>query len=792
MPLAAISLVSAGVIGLEIVLLRLYAIAQWHHFAFMIISIALLGYGASGTVLALARRWLLPRFLAAWQVNAVVFGLTAMACPALAKEIPLNPLELAWDPSQVLHFGLTYLLLMVPFLCAANCVGLAFMHFGDRIGRVYRFDLVGASLGAAGVVAVLFVLPPGDCLRVLAALGFAAAAAAAFGKPSRAIGLAAGGVIVALMVPGSWVEPRPSEYKGLSLALRVPNTEVVLEHSSPLGLLSVVRSPAIPFRHAPGLSLSSTTEPPEQLGVFTDGDAMTAITRDVGDAGALAYLDETTGAAAYHLLERPEVLVLGSGGGAGVLLAKLHDASRIDAAELNPALVDLVRNTYADYAGRVYDPKSVTVRVADARAAVAASTRRYDLIHLPIRAGDGGVLSETYVYTAEAFADYLAHLRPGGLISITRPLRLPPRDALKLFATAIEALRRAGIANPDRHLALIRGWSTTTLLIKHDAFTAQEVTALRAFAKARSFDLAYLPGLQRAEANQYNILAEPYLFDGATALLGPEREAFIGRYKFDIRPARDDRPYFFDFFTWRALPELLGLRYAGGMPLIEWGILVLFATLIQAGVLSAVLILLPLLVWRRRGVEQRGRPKVVAYFLALGLAFLFVEIAFIQRLVLFLGHPLYAVALVLAAFLLFAGLGAGLSARLADRLRHARFNAIEVAVAGIAVIALAYLFALPPVLAWLMPLPAPAKIAAALAIIAPLAFWMGMPFPLGLAEVSARAPGLVPWAWGINGCASVISAVLATVLAMSIGFTAVVGLAVSLYVIAALVWRTRF
>jgi hypothetical protein len=238
------------------------------------------------------------------------------------------------------------------------------------------------------------------------------------------------------------------------------------------------------------------------------------------------------------------------------------------------------------------------------------------------------------------------------------------------------------------------------------------------------------------------------------------------------------------------------------MPLIEWGYLILLATLAQAVLASLVLIVAPLVVWRRRRAPRRGRARVALYFLALGLAFLFVEIAFIQRLTLFLGHPLYAVAVVLAAFLVFAGLGAGVSPRLAKLLparlparlpggqaARGRFSALDAVVAAIAAIALAYLAALAPVTAFLITLPLEFKVPLTLAAIAPLAFCMGMPFPLGLARVGREVPELVPWAWGINGCASVVSAVLATLLAIEFGFTTVVALAVALYVLAAVVWR---
>ena len=386
----------------------------------------------------------------------------------------------------------------------------------------------------------------------------------------------------------------------------------------------------------------------------------------------------------------------------------------------------------------------------------------------------------------EAFADYLARLAPGGMLAVTRWLKLPPRDVLKLFATAVAALERAGVARPETRLALIRGWDTATLVVKNGALGEMDIAQIRAFCAARGFDVAYYPGMRRDEANRHNVLAEPYLFDAATALLGDAPDAFLSGYKFHVAPATDDSPYFFRFFKWSALPELLALRGRGGNALIEWGYLIVVATLVQAAVASLFLILLPLARLGRGGPGGSARfgegARVVVYFFALGLAFLFVEIAFIARFTLFLGHPLYAAAVVLSGFLVFAGLGSGASTRLGERLGG---GAIVAAVAAIAVVALAYLGLLPVLFAALRPLPDAAKITLSLALIAPLAFAMGMPFPLGLARLARRAPGWIPWAWAINGSASVVSAVLAIVLAIHLGLTAVVAIAVALYGVAA-------
>ncbi|MDX1540963.1 MAG: hypothetical protein R3349_06120, partial [Geminicoccaceae bacterium] len=575
---------------------------------------------------------------------------------------------------------------------------------------------------------------------------------------------------------------------------------VVLERSSPLGLLSVVDSPTIPFRHAPGLSLANTVEPPPQLGVFTDGDSLSVITAFDGDTGPLRYLDYTTSALPYHLLDRPEVLILGAGGGAGVLQALAGGALEVDAVELNPEVLDLVETRFAEFAGNLYGRDDVEVHLGEARSFVARTGETFDLIQLPLLdsfgAASAGVhsLHESYIYTVGAFQDYLDALEPGGIVAITRWLKLPPRDALKLLATATRALEQRGVADPSEHLVLIRSWKTSTLLVRNEPFTADQIAALQTFAAERSFDLVWYSGIEAEEVNQYNVLEQPYFYEGAAALLGPEREDFIERYKFAIAPASDDRPYFFDFFKWAYLPELLALRTQGAASMLDWGYLILFATLVQAAVLSVLLILLPLWVRRTRFGGGAPRARIGFYFLALGLAFLFIEIAFIQRFILFLGHPLYAVAVVLASFLVFAGLGSACAPAFARWVTEPpasgrggvpRFDPIELAAGLIAVLALVYLFVLPPVFDWLMPLSDMVKIGLSLVLIAPLAFFMGMPFPLGLSRVAHISEDLVPWAWGINGCASVLSAILAAILAIHIGFTAVVGMATVLYLAAA-------
>lgn len=793
-PYLAVALLSAGALGYEILLMRLFSIIQWHHFAYMLISVALLGYGAAGSFVAIARQRLLPHFGAVFASSASLFGITAVAGFALAQRVSFNPLEILWDVRQPLLLLLVYLLLTPPFFFVATALCLAFARFGTQSHRLYSADVLGAGLGSIGILAALYLLMPADALRLIGAVGLTAAGVSAWadgaGSRRRAAALLIAAAIIPPMLPPGLVQLIPSEYKDLSQALRVHGAALTHERSSPLGLLSVVDSPLVPLRHAPGLSLNATMEPPPQLAVFSDGDGPSALTRFDGTTAPLAYLDYLTSALPYHLLPRPRVLVLGAGTGADVLQALFHGARSVDAVELNPQLIDLAENRYGGFAGRPYAAPGVRVHLAEARGFIAGSRERYQLIQVALldafSASSAGLyaLSENYTYTTEALQDYLRHLEPGGLLAITRWMTLPPRDTLKLFATAVRALQANGVAHPDLQLVLIRGWKTVTLLLKNGAFAADDLAAIKEFCRLRSFDTEYYPGITAGEANRYNVVGQPDFSAGALALLGPGRDEFIARYKFNIAPASDDRPHFFHFFKWRTLPELLTLRERGAMPPLDWGYPVLIATLLQAVVVAVALILLPLAFLQRErdaaAIARGLRGRVAWYFLGLGFGFMFIEIAFIQKFILFLSNPLYAVAVVLCSFLIFAGLGGRVSGRLQSTGPQPP-RALPWLFAYIGLVALAYLALLPPLFHELIALPDLVKIALSVALIAPLAFGMGMPFPLGLASVAGRAEMLLPWAWGINGFASVVAAILASVLAIHLGFNAVVLLAVLFY-----------
>ena len=821
-------LLSASVLSYQVILVRSFSIGQWHHFAYMVISIALLGFGASGTFLAALRRPVNNAVTASqpgpsrpiW--FAFSTALFAVALPVsfwFTQHVPFEPFLILWDRRQLMYLGCFYLVLFIPFFAAATAIGLALTTESWECPRLYALNLVGSGLGALLAVCLLSVAPVEWAFLGVVVLTQGAAVLALL---DASLWLARGWqqllamvsvAIMAILTLTYVLRPptiRLSQYKGLSYALNLPQARVVAKRSSALGRVDVVASPAI--REAPGLSLVAPADTvlPRQLGLYVDAETAGPITAFDGDTSKLSYLDWSTTAAPYFALQdstrAPSVCVLGAGGGAGVLLALRHHARQVDAVELNPDVPELLHGAFRDFAGGIYDRPDVRLHRAEARAFVQAASQSWDVIDLStVDSLDGsatgvGAVGENYLYTREAFEAYLHHLRPGGVLAATSWVRMPPRDELKLFATAVAALERMGL-NPSDRLVLIRSWATATSLIKTDPFTDPELSNLRHWAEERLFDAAYFPGIAADQRNRFNLLDRDYYSEGVTSLLAPgdRREQFFSNYAFDLRPATDQRPYFFDFFRWRALPLVLGEFRRSSIPFSELGYLILVATLLQATVLAVLLIVSPLALLPRREAPAdlavavpasrgRVRSQVLLCFFALGLGYLLVEMALIQRLVFFLPNPIYAVALVLAGLLFVSGLGSAWAARqlgTGTSTTHLACLAALVVAATCIVYAFGLHWALAPFLAW----PLPARMVLALAVMLPLAA-MGMPFPLVLRFLGQTHDELLPWAWAVNGCASVMAGPLATLLALGAGLPAVLLAASACYFLTALIVGT--
>ena len=813
-PLLSVFILSAAALAYEVLLIRLFSIIHWHHFAFMVISIALLGYGVSGSLITVFQRRLLNNYDSVFIGNILLFGLSSISCFIIVQHLPFNTLEILWDSSQWQRLLLSYLLLTLPFFFVANALALTLMRYHQHIPQVYGIDLIGAGLGAVLVMVLLQIFTPDIVLRVLALFGLSAGFFALsnfnarYKQVTTAVLLAS--MIAIVLTPQQWLDLRLSEYKGLAQTLLIKDASLLQSHSSPVSQTSVVQSPLIPFRHAPGMSLQSPAGPPEQLAVFRDGDEMTVIDH-VTDKKSLEYHDYMSSALPYHVHRSPQnALILYSATGAQILQANLHEIPQIDAVEPDVQLTRLISDTFADYFGWHKLKDKVKIHTTSARG-MAVTQKKYDLVIIgPSGSSAGGsagvhALSTSYDYTVEALQSYLKLLSSDGLLSITLWTSTPARGNLKLFATAVEAMKTAGISHPENNIAWIRSWNTATLLLKNTALTTEQIDAVREFSQTRSFDLAWLHGIQSDEANRFQQLQEPVFYLAAQSILKQaaskgslSRESgshFIEQYKYDIQASTDNIPYFNNYFRWSSLEEFLSLPGRAGISMIGVGYPTLLLTLVQAAAAAFVLILLPLLFIKTgkkeddKGEDDKRRAgrrrNIIIYYLAIGLAFLFIELAFIQKFTLILSQPLYAIAVTLCAFLVFSGLGAlYVEYRLRTRTEDTTAVILRRAVTMIGLITVIYIVVLPQISSTIMALPETARIVSAFILAAPLAFFMGMPFPLGLDMLKQTSPDLIPWAWGINGCASVLSAILAVLLAIEIGFNGVMSVAVALYVIA--------
>ncbi|MCP4399139.1 MAG: SAM-dependent methyltransferase [bacterium] len=793
--LLSVGLISVAVLAYEIILLRLFSITQWHHFAYMIISIALLGFGAAGSCISVFRKTFLRSFESFFRLFALLFPCAILLSYVLSGHNDFNPAELVWNPRQYLYVLEYYLVLFVPFLLAALAIGLSFTRYTDKIGLLYASNLGGSGLGALGASLGLYLFHPVLLLYVVFGIALLGALLPLLTRRNSLPALMLLGGILIFSVRYDPLNLQDmlhvSPYKGLSQARNFPEAELVAEALSPLGVIHAVSSPII--RHAPGLSLNYSGEIPSQIGIFIDAGAAGAIVRVAADGSPLSQggLQTKSGleffrflpaSLPYYLRPASKVLILGAGGGADVLNALYHGADSVDAVELDRRLIEVVRDIFHKETGGLYSWSQVELFNQEARAFVESTQRQYDVIQLSLLdafgASTAGVhaLHENYLYTLEALQRYYERLSPGGVLAITRWLKFPPRDNIKLFATALEALEGLGEENIEERLVAIRSWATHTLLVSKSPFQVEDIAALRDFCEERSFDLNYFPGIQPEEANRFNQLPSAEFFYAMQALLSEEREALYDAYPYYIRPARDDSPYFSHFFKWKSFTRLLNSIGRDWIPFVEWGYLVLLATLLQAGLLSLLLILVPLLFLPRRTVRFREVLTTTLFFGSLGLGYLFIEMVCIQKFTLFLANPVLTASVLIASFLIFSGLGS-----LCFEFRQAGSTLFFGAISGIVLLCLFYTLFLSSLFSTCAGWGSAAKILLSILCIAPLGFCMGIPFPCGLKYVGRRTEQLVPWAYGVNGCASVLSSLIATSIAISHGFQSVFLLAGLLY-----------
>ncbi len=821
-----VAAVAAAALLLETTLTRLLAVAQFYHFAFLVVSLALLGFGASGTLLTLAPRLhVVPvARLLAW--SGAGFAVCVAVAYAVVNITPFDSYSLAWDRRQIAFFVLYFLALTLPFLCSGLGIGAALARSGARSHLVYAANLLGSAAGVllAPILLELAGVPGAVLASALVGLLPAAIGSGGSGPRERlpacwsqwvailtAIAALVGiGVLASLNASNrSPLGMTISPYKGLAHARRYPGATTIFGRWSAISRADVIADAGT--RNLPGLSYTYGGLPPPEHGLSLDADSLQPVPLVRPEAfDAAAYMPE---ALAFQLRPLANVLVLEPAGGLGVLqaLAPLDegaDARQVTAVIDKPLVRRAVASTNPD---DVYAHPQVRTVPGTGRQYLRQTEEHYDIIFVPLtdayRPVTSGAysLAESYGLTVEAFADALARLSPDGVLVVTRWIQMPPSEDLRLIATLAEALERQGVSQPDGALIAYRGIQTITALVQPDGWSANELARLREFTASRRYDLVWAPDIRPEEANRFNRTPTPAHFEAVRGLFtafATERARFYANYPFAITPPTDDRPFFFHFFRWSQTPQVLATLGRTWQPFGGSGYFVLLALLALVLVLSALLIIAPLALrgrWqgssgsadRLKPAEPPGsrRPalhlRVFAYFSLLGLAFLFVEIPLIQRWILLFGHATYAFTVVVLALLLFSSLGSLVAGRVWRHRQGTYLSLVGALTALVCIIALATPALDRILLSW----PLVPRALVAVGLLAPPAFLMGLPFPVGLAWLDEVAPRLLPWAWAVNGCASVVASVLAALFALGAGFTTVLLLGGGAYAAAGLLMQ---
>jgi predicted membrane-bound spermidine synthase len=724
-----IALVSAAALLFQVAQTRLFSSSYGYHLTYLVISVSLLGVGSGATLSGVFdRRSKRP-------------ALSTLALAAAASALAALLLETHIDPGVALAAAIlvAYVVGALPFVFASWIVVRSLREAPNRAGRLYSVDLAGAAIGSLfAFVGLPSLGAPGlygasACLSALAAIAVAGPRI----RPAAGV-VSAFALTIALTLTGDAMAPPQSGpakrpvYGGNITHLETrwdPHARVDVIHYEGLPTGEMYRNLIDPGYTAPR---------PDANFMLLDQSAATQILDGHGD---MSVLRASIIAAPYELLSQPHVLIIGPGGGIDIQNALVHKASRVDAVEVNRGVTSLMRGPMADYSGHVYSDARVNVVEDEARSYIRRSSDRYDLILMTVvdsyaaLASGAYALSESYLYTAEAFDDYLGHVADHGVLAVGRFYRDPPIEMLNTAALGVDALSRRGVADPLAHLVVLRYLDFGLLIVRADAFDAASAAAIRSFATDHQFTVAFDP-LDRTGPFAESLASTPV-------------------------PATDNRPFFFANDPGAHVP----VAY-----------LILFGALIPAVVLSWGLLLLPLRkVMGAALVTALGRRTTVQA-LAVCFGFIAAEIVLLQRLTLYLGQPALALAVGLAALLVGAAGGSAASA-------GGRIGVARAALASAIVVTVAFL-AFDRIGAATLSWPLLARGATASVVSIAIGLPLGSVFPTVIASAGAQDDGLVAWAWAVNGAASVVGSILAVVAALAIGFTGVGFLAAACYLIA--------
>lgn len=783
----SVFMISAVLISYQVLLVKLFSIQYWYHFAYLIISIALLGFGASGTFILLFRKKLLHRF------SEILFFVPLLLMSSiwinlyLNRLIAFNPQMIIWQPYEILRLVYLSLSLLIPFLLGATAIGISLTAMPEHIHSIYFANLTGSGMGSLIVLMSFFHVTPHGMMLVMSIILFGASLSVS-GNATRKFTAC---ILMVAMFPLYMFFlrhiPLPmSPYKDLVQAENLMGARKEVEIFGPLGLTTVVGSPA--YHYLPDMSLNCPYPLPQQKGLFVDGNTVGAIHEASRRLDNMHVMDYRTNALAYKLLSNPDVLIIGGGAGTEILNARYHGARTISVVEMNRDIVRLMQGPYREFAGDVYHPEQTRVFTEEGRGFLHRTDQRFDLLHINLLESMGSAsagvyaVSENYLFTTEAFMICLDRLKPGGILSVSRWIKNPPRDNIKLMAMAVEAVEKHGKNHPARSIVMIRSWQTATLLIKNGAFQQGDIDTVRRFSKSRLFDVSYYPGIEERETNVFNKLAKEHFYLAAMQLLSPDRDAFYSMYPFHVKPATDDSPFFSHSLKIHMLKQYIGSFDRDWLPFMDWGYILVWVIVCILFLFGMVFILFPIPFTLR---NAQGLPATFVYFGALGLAYMFLEISIMQQFIRYLYDPVFSACIVIGSFLVYSGIGSLMAGKTAG-MKPKRLQRAIVVIVIMGVVFLTSDRWLQDILSGLSLWK---RMMVCSLLIAPLAVPMGLPFPSGLDRLTPDRPELIPWAWGINGFFSVMGTAGTLLIAIGWGFKAVVVLALCFYILSALVFK---
>ena len=733
---------------LELSLTRIFSVVFYYHFAFLAISIALFGLGLGGVFSYLVVSWKAPLFAKLGRLSALNSLLVLAALAVLLAQ---------GDNLSNWNLALIYFTTALPFVVAGAIVSLAISETIARVNRVYFFDLLGAAAGCFVLIALLTLV--GGVGTVLGAAVTYAAAAAIWYSLAGSAGARARSVVLGLALVSFLVFNWKHEVLAIRHAKGQPIANEVFKQWNSFSRVAVVR-------HSEG-----------DHAIVIDADAATGIfSYDLEHLTAeqLRELRDQGPALPYAVRPGAKALIIGPGGGWDIARALVSGSRDVTAVEINPIIADtIMRQKLRSLSRDLYWRPEVHVFAEEGRSFIRRSSEHYQVIQATLvdtwaaTAAGAFALSENNLYTTDAFREYLGHLTPDGVLAITRWGFDPPRESLRLVSLAIDALTQLGEREPRGHIIVSRqgdprGYGALdTVLITRRPFSAEDIArAQAAFAAGIQYPV-YYPGC--GLKNHFSDL-----------LLSPNPSDYEHNYTFDIAPVSDNRPFFFYTVQPRDLWSFLKNTAADTADRkVNKAVPLLFG-LMAVSVLATLLVLVaPPLVLGARLPAHPGVRGFLLYFLFIGAGYILIEVALIQKFVLFLGHPTYALTVVIFSMLVSSGIGSAASRRLIGRDEGRLIKALGTAVLLVALTAAV----VGPLLTALVGLPVPVKMAIAAGMIAPLGFAMGMPFPIGLNRLEEWHAPSVRWAWSLNAASSVLGSVGALVCAIYLGLvqTLIVG-----------------